>query len=368
MNLLNELQAIEERFQFRFPHDFISRYPTLCNSALDSDVEQFQLLMPSEMILEKRSVIHPDLIPIILTDDGDSYCLLMSLPGKEERCTWVFCEREENVIAPLGRSFDGCLRAFLLHVEDRAHSSLYSCEPRERVSLMNMRQSIFELFQELRVGLFDVLDPTQVVEPYYGLAEKPYLACAKLVSPQITIPYYVVQDAQVDLSFGRVDDARGKWQNALREGPGFGSLSWSLGLLAAAEGDVENAVRYYAEVAEGDWTTNGPVALCGGGAWCALPKYAESYLRLHPEEYEQASNSLHIRTCVLNNELDDPTLWTSALSEAVAASDYWSARAIALSGTTAQTWHPGYLKQECVRSLVRIYKAVGFASRVEHLL
>ena len=349
MALPSTLANCEAHYSFRFSPVFIEFYRFLQGRP---EAQQFgsgyRILEAHEIASYKSGVAPPDLLPIMVSDEGDAFCLRMPRDGSKCDDIWVLYEHETNGIVSYGSSLAGMAVGILLELHGLWH--------RSEVDRPGQPQR--ERIKELALTIWRAVpEHTQEHDLLRTVASESALARAWDASPcgfllgralsPLRIPLLLGDEGRRESIAGNTRSAESKWSAALLEDSCIGAVHFGLGDLYAANNDVHSACSHFAAVVEGNWCTNELRGICAHPHLTADVSVAAAYLSEHLDVYRQVTQSVHVYDILARAQFGDENAWVRAIAQSCHDNDYDNASAIAHSGLCQDTWHPGNKFQVC---------------------
>lgn len=110
---------IESKYNVRIPKEICQEYGNVLETRFWEDEPVFQCLAPNEIVRAKTGISNPELLPFIVTENGDAICLKMDTFSSNVSGYWFYYDHETTYVASLGRSFFGVMRFLLGELEAR---------------------------------------------------------------------------------------------------------------------------------------------------------------------------------------------------------------------------------------------------------
>ncbi len=372
---VNDWQALEGRYKFKFPSDFFLLYEELERTRVISDWEAdglgryLQLATPEQAEQWWNRRVDPDLLPIIHVASGDFICL--RLPYKiDDPLMWVQCEYETNYRASLGRSFAGVIRVLAAYLDAWSFECSAKGEPEEGEALFRRSR---RLIAEIG-GLFDdnERDKLRGLRMWpLGIGRSPVTSCLSVVIPSFDF---------IDAAHGILTRSLGLPEYQLNaivaEDNFFGAGHWALGVIYALQGRIPETCREWALVMEEDLRTSQPlIDMVYMDVYAAPPRanfgITANFLRAHKAEYLSVSRNRAVRSIILGDGFDKMGSWLAGLTDCMRNGWHDEARPIAqslLGSYLSDEWFSDACEVDafdaCCDALASIYTAVGLECRV----
>lgn len=365
------LEEIEKLFRFNWPEGFGDLHQELRNLLPSRGADPACRVVSAEEMVDRRSAVPlPDVLPVIIFDDGLSICYSMPVARLGRPGVWVLFHPETNGIASLGSSLRSVPRSLAIELEARALEGGERGMKAEQVDALH--KTAFDLLwmsgrgDDQSLKAVKALDATVIGFGCCGCDI--HVLGTRNRFPAACIPYFECQRSQY---FWQVGDGSYGFDMAgdvLKEDDRYAAAYWGLGCMSSARGDMRSACNYFLMMLSGNWCSFNTCLADASQPWVAQPEAAAELISAHSGAADASSRTDAVRKIIIEGRFNDGRAWLNAADRSIDENQHGVALDICFSSLAAKSWDShGAFRDECVQRMKDIYTKLGMKERVEHL-